>query len=417
VTSGKLIASFDHQDEVNGAVFSPDGARILTGSSDKTAKLWDAVSGKLTGSFDHQDAVIHVAFSSDGTRILTASADKTAKLWDTISGKLINSFAHQDAVRWAAFSPNGARVVTASADRSAKLWDTTTGELMASFAHRAGVYCAAFSPDGARILTASADNSAKLWDVASGKLIASFDHQGTVWWVGLSPDGARVLTASWDKTAKLWDVATAEELARQMKESIHHLARTGSSVSTVRSSAQQVDSLSEAASGLEYLDDGSLVAVDEERRLKLTKQLKDLAQDPGPDARLIRWFFSTGGDRTVFPASDVKVAAWVDGTLLTNPNVTEEWLRNGLVFLPDHPLIHIALAGFETNSTRADFLRSFGLARLPKNSLVCTRAGEMLLVQHRPELALVAVDKALTANPADLPAQRLRLRIQDAMVP
>ena len=48
------IASFDHQDLVVGAAFSPDGARILTASADKTAKLWDAASGKLIASFDHQ---------------------------------------------------------------------------------------------------------------------------------------------------------------------------------------------------------------------------------------------------------------------------------------------------------------------------------------------------------------------------
>ena len=100
---------------------------------------------------------------------------------------------------------------------------------------------------------------------------------------------------------------------------------------------------------------------------------------------------------------------------MTNPNVTEEWVRNALVLLPNQPLLHIALAGFETDSKRADFLRSFGLARLPKNSNICTRAGEMLLAQDRPQLALDAVDQALLADPTDLSAQRLRLRVLDAM--
>ena len=107
----------------------------------------------------------------------------------------------------------------------------------------------------------------------------------------------------------------------------------------------------------------------------------------------------------------------MDNALLTNPNVTEEWVRNALVFLPDHALLHIALAGFETDSKRADFLRSFGLARLPKNSVVCMRAGEMLLAQHRPELALAAVDQALLADPTNVAAQRLRLKILDAVRP
>ena len=334
VASGKLIASFAHQDAVYDAAFSPDGARILTASADKTAKLWDALSGKLIASFDHQDAVHDAAFSPDGARILTASADKTAKLWDAASGKLIASFAHQDEVFQAAFSPDGARILTASADNTAKLWDAVSGKLIASFEHQARVYHGAFSPDGARILTASADNTAKLWDAASGKLIASFGHQDTVRWAAFSPDGARILTASWDKTAKLWDAATPVELARQVKESGGDTARRGSSVSMANSPALQVESLSDIASGLQFSDDGSLVAVNEERRSKLTKQLKDLAQDLRSNARFIRWFFSSGSDRTIFPASDIKVIEWVDNALLTNPNVTEQWVRNALVFFP-----------------------------------------------------------------------------------
>ena len=182
------------------------------------------------------------------------------------------------------------------------------------------------------------------------------------------------------------------------------------------SAALPVELLSAIASGLQFSNDGSLVALNEERRAELMKQLKDLAaQDRHTNGRFIRWFFSPGSDQTIFPASDIKVIEWVDNALLTNPNVTEEWVRNALVFFPEHVLLHIALAGFETDSKRADFLRSFGLARLPKDSTICTRAGEMLLAQHRPELALAAVDRALLADPSDVPARRLRLKILDVV--
>ena len=303
----------------------------------------------------------------------------------------------------------------ASSDKTAKLWDAASGKLIASFDHPDGLYHAAFSPDGARILTASGDNTAKLWDAASGKLIASFEHQDTVPWAGFSPDGTRILTTSWDKTATLWDAATAVELARQVTEARGETARTGSSVSMAHSPTQQVESLSAIASGLAFSDDGSLIAINEEHRSKLAKQLKDLAQGLGPSARFTRWFVSGGGDRTIFPASDVKIAEWVDNALLMNPNLTEEWVRNALIFLPNHPLLHIALAGFETDSQRADFLCSFGLTRLPKDSIFCRRASEMLLAQHRPQLALAAIDKALLADPTDVPAQRLRPKVLDAM--
>jgi WD40 repeat protein/serine/threonine protein kinase len=468
--SGKLMASFAHRHAVNHAAFSPDGARILTAGYDSTAKLWDAASGKLIasladpriasfwyGAFSPGGARIltkneggtaslwdgasgkligffgnrgpispgyafleaggpswRVHFSADGARVLATSGDHSAKLWDAASGKLLMSFPHQDEVFQAEFSPNGARVLTASRDKTAKLWDAASGKLIAFSEHPDGLYHAAFSPDGARILTASGDKTAKLWNAASGKLIVSFEHQDTVAWAGFNPDGTRILTASWDKTAKLWDAATPVELARRVKETGGDTATTSSSVSMANSPTQQVESLSEIASGLHFSNEGSLVAVNDEHRSKLAKQLKDLAQGLGPKARFMRWFFSTGSDRTIFPASDVKVADWVDNALLTNPNVTEEWVRNALIFLPDHPLLHIALAGFETDSKRADFLRSFGLARLPKNSAACRRAGEMLLAQHQPRLALAAVEKALLADPMDQPAQRLSLEILDA---
>jgi WD40 repeat protein/serine/threonine protein kinase len=415
--SGKLIASFAHQDQVNDAAFSPNGGQILTASADNTAKLWDAASGKLIASLAHQDGVSRAAFSPDGSRILTASRDRTAKLWDAASGKLIASFAHQDRVNNAVFSPDGAQILTASWDKTAKLWDAASARLIASFAHQDRVNNAAFSPDGARILTASADKTAKLWDTASGKLIACFAHQDRVNNVVFSPDGARILTASWDKTAKLWDAATPAQLARRTKELGGDRAGRGASDSNAGSPARQIESLSDIASGLQFSNDGSLLIVNEERRSQLTKQFQDLAQDFRPDARFIRWFFSAGRDRTIFPASDVKVADWVNNALLTNPNLTDQWLQNALVFIPDHPLLHIALAAFETDAKRADFLRSFGLARLPKNSAICTRAGEMLLAQHRPEMALAATDRALLTDATAVAAQRLRYRVLDAMAP
>ena len=469
--SGKLMGSFAHQGPVNNAAFSLDGARILTASDDRTAKLWDAASGKLIasladsripifwyGAFSPSGARIltinegstaslwdaasgklmgslghlgpisrgyafleagrpswQVHFSPDGARVLTTNADHSAELWDAASGKLLSSFAHRDEVFQAEFSSDGTRILTASRDKTAKLWDAASGKLIASFEHPDGLYHAAFSPDGARILTASGDHSAKLWDAASGKLIASFDHEDTVPWAGFSPDRTRILTVSWDKNATLWDAATPVELARQVKEAGGETAKIGASVSTANSPTQQVESLSVIASGLEFSDDGSLVAVNEEHRSKLAKQLKDLAQGPGASARFIQWFFSTGSARTIFPASGVKIAEWVDNALLTNPNVTEQWVRNALGFFPNHPLLHITLAGFETDSRRADFLRSFGLARLPKEGIICMRAGELLLAQGCPKLALTAVDKALLADPTALSAQRLRVRVLEAI--
>jgi WD40 repeat protein len=410
LASGKPIASFIHDDSVNAAIFSPDGTRILTASSDKTAKLWDPASGKLLTTFTHDDIVNHVAFSPDGKRILTASADKSAKLWDT-SGKLIATFTHEDSVNHVAFSPDGTRILTASEDRTAKVWDTASGKLISIFKHPDPIKSAVFSPDGTRIVTASADNTAKLWDTTSGKLVAAFIHQDTVRFAGFSPDGTRVLTASVDHSAKLWDAGTPAQLAKQVRAS--HERISALDPSDLLAGSLPLPDLSEIATGLNFLEDGSLVAVDVQQRSQLTNDLIERVQGVSPDARFLRWFLDAGPNRTIFPASIVKATEWIEAALLTNPDVTEPWLRNALSYVPDHALLHIALAKFQPNQERAAFLRSFGLARLPKNSTLCARASELLLLQDQPDLALAAIDKGLLVDPTNLSAQRLRLKILD----
>jgi WD40 repeat protein len=77
-----------HTDAVSSASFSPDGARIVTGSNDGTAKVWDAQSGaEVLTLKGHTNWVASASFSPDGARIVTASWDKTAKVWDSVPFK------------------------------------------------------------------------------------------------------------------------------------------------------------------------------------------------------------------------------------------------------------------------------------------------------------------------------------------
>jgi WD40 repeat protein len=63
--------------------FSPDGTRIVSGSHDKTFKVWDAQTGQETFTLKgHTSAVYCVAFSPDGKRIVSGSGHSTLKIWD-----------------------------------------------------------------------------------------------------------------------------------------------------------------------------------------------------------------------------------------------------------------------------------------------------------------------------------------------
>src|SRR5262249_36211902 len=77
-----------HTDLVREVEFTPDGKEVLTGSFDKTARLWDAATGTLIRTFaGHSAGVRAIAFSPDGKHVLTGSGDSTMRLWDAASGE------------------------------------------------------------------------------------------------------------------------------------------------------------------------------------------------------------------------------------------------------------------------------------------------------------------------------------------
>ena len=72
---------------MKSVAFSPDGARILTGSDDQTAQGLGRADGDAPVELEaHTGAVSSVAFSPDGSRIVTGSRDGTAKVWDARTG-------------------------------------------------------------------------------------------------------------------------------------------------------------------------------------------------------------------------------------------------------------------------------------------------------------------------------------------
>ena len=72
-----------HTNIVYSVSFSPDGKRIVSGSSDRTIRIWDATTGKELEILEgHTGGVSSVSFSPDGKLIVSNSYDRTIRIWD-----------------------------------------------------------------------------------------------------------------------------------------------------------------------------------------------------------------------------------------------------------------------------------------------------------------------------------------------
>ena len=203
-----------HRNIIHTVCFSPDGTKFLSGSHDKTVKLWDMKTGKCIRTFKgHKRWVRSVCFSPNGQRILSASADKTIKLWNpdmeecefTLSG-------HTDWVESVCFSPDGTKILSGSHDNTIKLWDVNTKECIRTLCgHR--IVSACFSPDGTYILSADEYQIIRLWNTDTGECIKTWqNHSGSGQTLCLSPDGKTFLSGGSNGIVKLWDIKMEESI-------------------------------------------------------------------------------------------------------------------------------------------------------------------------------------------------------------
>jgi WD40 repeat protein len=205
-------------DEVACIAYSPNGAHIVSGSIDRTVRVWNAITfEQIITLKGHQGGVNCVTFSFDGTCIASGSNDLTVRIWNTDTFEKISELkGHQGKVYAVAFSPNGTRIVTASNDRTVLVWDAVTFTQIAKLeSHQGGVSSVTFSHVGTHIVSGSFDCTVRIWNAVTFEQVAKLEgHQDWVRSVALSHDDTRIVSGSDDGTVRVWNACTFQQLAK-----------------------------------------------------------------------------------------------------------------------------------------------------------------------------------------------------------
>ena len=203
-----------HIRDVEAVAITPDGRQVVSGSSDKTLRVWDLASGKCVHTLEgHTGRVENVAITPDGRQVVSGGNDPRLRVWDLESGECLHTLeGHKGSVEAVAITPDGRRIVSGSADNTLRVWDLVSGECLRTLqGHKGSVEAVAITPDGRRVVSGSWDKTLRVWDLASGECLRTLEgHKDRVTAVAISPDRRYVVSGSWDKTLRVWDLASGE---------------------------------------------------------------------------------------------------------------------------------------------------------------------------------------------------------------
>lgn len=218
-----------HERPLTFLKYNRQGDLLFSCAKDHTPTVWFADNGERLGTYNgHKGAVWCCDVSRDSRRLITGSADRSAKLWDVKSGTLLFTFEFDSPARSVDFAigdklavittdpfmeqTSAIHVKTISNDPN----EQTAESALKITGPRGRINRAVWGPLNRTIISAGEDAIIRIWDSETGKMLNESSketgHSKTITSLSMSEDGSHFLTGSSDKSAKLWDSRTLTNL-------------------------------------------------------------------------------------------------------------------------------------------------------------------------------------------------------------
>jgi hypothetical protein len=206
-----LMVLTGHPNGVTSVAVSADSRTAVSGSTDRTVRVWDLSTGRCTAVLKgHTQGVISVAVTGNGRIAVSGSYDHTVRVWDLSTGLCTAALERQtEWVTSLVLSADGRTAVSGSFDRTVRVWDLSTGRCTAVLkGHTDRVLSVALSADGRTAVSGSTDRTVRVWDLSTGRCTAVHEgHTDWYWGVAVSADGRTAMSGSAVGTVRVWDLA------------------------------------------------------------------------------------------------------------------------------------------------------------------------------------------------------------------
>ena len=206
ITGSQTAVLSEHTKLVNSLAFSPDGTLLVSGSLDKTVKLWDLQTGGVVKTFTgHTQWVKSVSISADLTTIASGSYDMTIRLWNIQTGECQCTIRQQKLVWCVRFSPTDPQHLLSVCDGEVWQWDTNGHQIKPPYDGS----CVSFSSDGTQLVLCN-EAVVTVQNSDSGVTVAEFHvASSNISCCCFSPDG-KLVAVSFDNTAYVWDITSSD---------------------------------------------------------------------------------------------------------------------------------------------------------------------------------------------------------------
>lgn len=195
---------------VNVVKWTPEGRRLLTGSTSGEFTLWNGTAFNFETIMQaHDSAVRAVAYSHSNDWLISAEQAGIVKYWQPNFNNVKSIQAHTDPVRDLAFAPTDTKFVTAADDATLKIFDFAGGvEESVLTGHQWDAKCVDWHPTKGLLVSGSKDHQIKLWDPRTGRCLTTLHgHKNTVSKTVFEPtNGVLLASCARDQTARVFDI-------------------------------------------------------------------------------------------------------------------------------------------------------------------------------------------------------------------